>query len=65
MDVAKLVQGIDATEHFGNVEAGMAVMENTGIIKKRSKISARNIFLGKRGLGLFVSKAKSLEAILP
>lgn len=40
-------------------------MKNTGIIKKRSKISAGNVFLGRRGLEFLVSKAKSLEACLP
>ena len=53
MDVTKLVQGIDATEHFGNVEAGVTVMEYTGIIKQRSKISAGHVFLGEKELEFF------------
>lgn len=54
MDVAKLVQGIDATKHFCNVEAGVTVMEYTGIIEQRSKISAGHVFLGEIGVRVFL-----------
>lgn len=56
MDVAKLVQGIDATKHFCNVEAGVTVMEYTGIIEQRSKISAGHVFLGEIGVSFLFQR---------
>lgn len=33
MNVAELVESVYATEHFGDVEAGMSVVEDTGIVE--------------------------------
>jgi hypothetical protein len=45
MDVAKLVQSIHRAEHFGNVEPGVAVREDTSIVEEGSEVSTRDIFL--------------------
>lgn len=45
VDIAELVQGIDRAEHFGDVEAGVAVGQDAGVVQKSPEISSRNILL--------------------
>lgn len=45
MDVPKLVQCVDTGEHLGDVEAGMAIVEHTGVVEKGAEVSTGNVFL--------------------
>ncbi len=46
VDVAELMEGVDAGEHFGNVEAGVSVVKDTSVVEEGSKVAARDVFLG-------------------
>jgi len=41
------MEGVDAGEHFGNVEAGVSVVKDASVVEKGSKVAAGDVFLGK------------------
>ena len=45
MNVAQLMQRIDTREHFGNVEAGMSVVQDTSIVEQGSEVTSGDVFL--------------------
>ena len=47
MDITKLVESIDGTEHLCNVESSMAIGKDAGVVEQSSEISTRDILLQK------------------
>ena len=45
MNVSQLVQRVNACEHLGNVKARMSIVQNTGVVEQRTKVTSGNIFL--------------------
>lgn len=45
MNVAQLMQRIDTREHFGNVEAGMSVVQDTSVVEQGSEVTSGDVFL--------------------
>ncbi|KAH0238732.1 hypothetical protein KCV06_g8, partial [Aureobasidium melanogenum] len=58
VDVAELVQCVDAKEHFRNVETSMTVVQNTGVVEESAEVTTGNILHGEVDAGLVL---KSVE----
>ena len=59
MDVAELVESIDAAEHFGDIEAGVTVVEDAGVVEESAEVATWDVFLDSV-LVWFLSSTKNV-----
>jgi hypothetical protein len=61
MNITQHMQRINATEHLGNIETSMSIMQHTGVIQQCPEITTGNIFHRQIDLGVILEGIKQLD----